>query len=297
MSTDIVKRYLEHLVVERGLSANTVYAYKRDLDKLTAFLEKNGATVKEAQRNDISAFLLFLKESGLSVKSYSRTLVATRGLYRFLLITKELTESPCANIDIPKLPKHLPQVLSVNEVDRLLNIPDISTPTGLRNKAMIELLYATGVRVSELVTLKVASIDLQRGLITALGKGSKERLVPMGESAMLWVKRYMDSARKELGSGKRASNDLFLTSRGSGMTRQNYWVILKKMALVAGIETRKIKPHILRHCFATHLLERGADLRIVQAMLGHADISSTQIYTHVTTERLKAVHKKNHPRG
>ena len=293
---EIVERYLNYLVVERGLSANTNSAYKRDLIKLMNFLKLSGVGIKGAERGDISAFLLSLKESGLSVRSYSRTLVAVRGLYRFLLITKELTESPCANIDIPQLPKHLPKVLTVEVVDRLLESPDISTTIGYRNRAMIELLYATGLRVSELVTLKVASIDLQRGLVTAFGKGSKERLVPMGESAMVWLKGYMEGARKELCKGKRASTDLFVTSRGSGMTRQNFWVIIKRMALMAGIEA-EIKPHILRHCFATHLLERGADLRIVQAMLGHADISSTQIYTHVTTERLKAIHKSKHPRG
>lgn len=295
-SGDDIQQYLDHLVVERGLSANTHDAYRRDLAKLAAFLDRTGKSVRSAKREEISAFLLSLKESGLSVRSYSRTLVAVRGFYKFLLTTKAVTESPCANIDIPKLSKHLPEVLSMETVDALLDSPDITTPIGLRNKAMIELLYATGVRVSELVTLKLASIDLQRGLITAFGKGSKERLVPMGESAMVWVKRYIEEARAVIG-GRRLSDDLFLTSRGKGMTRQNFWVIIKEMALKANIDRDRIKPHILRHCFATHLLERGADLRIVQAMLGHADISSTQIYTHVTTERLKAIHKDKHPRG
>lgn len=294
IESSAIKRYLDHLVVERGLASNTHAAYQRDLAKLSAYLNKVNREVVSAKRQDISAFLLSLSRSGLSVRSYSRTLVAVRGLYKFLLINKEVTESPCADIDMPKLPAHLPEVLSMDEVDRLLEVSDVSTPIGLRNKAMIELLYATGLRVSELVTLKVDSIDLQRGSIIAFGKGSKERLVPLGESAMLWVKRYMDGSRR--GFAKKGSRDLFLTSRGKGMTRQNFWVIIKKMALLASIKT-DIKPHILRHCFATHLLERGADLRVVQAMLGHADISSTQIYTHVTTARLKSIHKKRHPRG
>lgn len=288
--------YLDHLLIERGLSRNTHSSYRRDLLRYSAFLQKRGVGEKDASAGDISAFLKAMAEEGLTVRSYARALVALRGFYKFLLRKKVISVSPCANIDIPRWHTRLPDFLSVEEVDRLLSAPSADSARGLRDRAMLETLYATGLRVSELVGLRMSGVDLQRGCVAALGKGSKERLVPLGESAMLWLKRYIGEARPAL-LKKRTSAYLFPTARSGRMTRQNFWTIIKAAATKAGISRARIKPHALRHSFATHLLERGADLRVVQAMLGHADISTTQIYTHVTTERLKSLHRKKHPRG
>lgn len=290
-----VRAYLDHIVVEKGLSVNTRLSYARDLAGYTAWLKAASKPIQEAGPDEISEFLKHLKDDGKSVRSYTRALITLRGLYKFLLKKGIVTANPCASIDIPRAPRGLPGFLKVEEVERLLDAPDITVPLGLRDKAMCELLYATGVRVSELVGLKLNDVNLQAGYITAFGKGSKERIVPMGESAMHWIGRYLNEARAGLSKG--ANKYIFITQRGTCMTRQNFWVILKRAALNCGIDRKKIKPHIIRHSFATHLLEGGADLRIVQAMLGHSDISTTQIYTHITNERLKNLHKKNHPRG
>jgi len=303
----LVQGFLDHITVERGLSRNTRVSYKRDLLRFIAHLKKNSAEAVSINGPDITAYLKSLKEDGLSVRSYTRSLITLRGFYKFLLKMGRIKISPCANIDLPRFQKKLPHFLSVPEVDELLSSPDTNTVIGIRDKAMLETLYATGLRVSELVTLKLNDVSLQSGYITAFGKGGKERVVPIGQSAMLWIKRYLEEARDAfLKEGKnplrgnnplrRNSKYLFLTARSGHMTRQNFWVILKNCALRCGIERNKIRPHILRHSFATHLIEGGADLRIVQTMLGHADISSTQIYTHVTNSRLKKLHKK-HPRG
>ncbi len=291
-----IKAFLDYIVVEKGLSKNTLAAYRRDMLKYAAFLGKSRRGVLEAVPADVTGFLLALLEEGLAVRSYARALITIRGFYKFLKNNKVLNASPCADIDIPRLTPPLPEHLSLAEVESLLtaNAPD--TPIGLRDKAMLETLYATGLRVSELVNLTINDLNLQKGLLTAFGKGSKERLVPMGESAMLWLKRYMDSGRGAF-QKKTTSRYLFLTSRGAPMTRQNFWLIMKKSALKAGIDVAKTKPHIIRHSFATHLLEGGADLRLVQAMLGHADISSTQIYTHIAKDGLKKIHRSRHPRG
>lgn len=291
-----IREFLDYIVVERGLSRNTHLAYRRDLLRYARYLEKKNVSMTEAAPEEITGFLLELLKDGLAVRSYARALIAIRGFYKFLKRTKVLTESPCASVDMPRLSPGLPDCLSVSEVDSLLQAPGPDTPIGLRDKAMLETLYATGVRVSELVSLGLDDVNLQGGLLTAFGKGSKQRLVPMGESAMLWLKRYIEEARPRF-LKKRASRHLFLTMRSKAMTRQNFWVIIKKTALRAGVDVKKIKPHIIRHSFATHLLEGGADLRLVQAMLGHADISSTQIYTHITKQRLKNLHKDRHPRG
>lgn len=292
----LVRKFLDHIVVEKGLSANTHASYKRDLDRFTAFLEAQGKTVAGAVPSDISGFIGALSDRGLSVRSYARSLVAVRGMYRYLLTGGVVRRSPCEDVDIPRIKSKLPEFLTIKEVDALLSAPDTSSPTGLRDKAMLEVLYATGLRVSELTRLEVSALNLQGGFVRTLGKGSKERVVPMGEAAMVWVKRYMEGSRPALLKG-RNSRHLFVTSRARAMTRQNYWNILKRLALKAGIDRQRIKPHAIRHSFATHLLEGGADLRMVQLMLGHADISTTQIYTHVTNERLKRLHKKLHPRG
>ena len=290
-----VREYLDHIVVEKGLSVNTRLSYARDLAGYSAWLKAAARPIQEAGPDDIRAFLKRLKDEGKSVRSYTRALITLRGFYKYLLKKRIVTANPCASIDIPRVRRPLPGFLKVEEVEKLLDAPDIATPLGLRDKAMLEMLYATGVRVSELVGLKLNDVNLQGGYIIAFGKGSKERLVPMGESAMHWLGRYLNEARPGLSKG--TNKYLFITQRGTCMTRQNFWVIIKREALKCGIDNRKIKPHIIRHSFATHLLEGGADLRIVQAMLGHSDISTTQIYTHITNERLKNLHKKKHPRG
>ncbi len=292
----LVQGFLDYLVVEKGLSRNTHDSYKRDLRKYLEYLDKSGTSPEVADSSRITGHLEALMKSGLSVRSYTRSLIALRGFYKYLLKKGRIQANPCANVDIPRMPKRLPEFLTLDEVELLLAAPPLDARTGLRDKAMLETLYATGLRVSELVSLRLNDINLQGGYLRAFGKGSKERLVPMGDSAMFWLRRYMEDGRPGLLSG-RDSKSLFLTVRGSRMTRQNFWVIIKLNALRAGIDKKKIKPHIIRHSFATHLLEGGADLRMVQAMLGHADISSTQIYTHLTDERLRKLHKKKHPRG
>jgi len=216
--------------------------------------------------------------------------------YKFLLKKGSISAMPTANIDMPKLAKRLPQSLSIEEVERLVEAPEAKKTLGLRDKAMLETLYATGMRVSELVSVKLNDLNLQTGYIVTYGKGSKERIVPIGETAIAYITGYINSARPVLLKG-RSSEHLFITARGKRLTRQTFWVIIKKYALLAGIPSNKAKPHTIRHSFATHLLERGADLRSIQTMLGHADISTTQIYTHVRAERLKSIHKKSHPRG
>lgn len=294
--SDLIREFLDHIIVERGLAKNTALSYGRDLEKYRAWLSGAGGDLLSASSKEVSGFLKSEKESGHSVRSYARGLIALRGFYRYLLRRGLIALSPCADVDIPRMRRRLPEFLTFEEVERLLDAPKTEEILGLRDKAMLETLYATGLRVSELVTLKLNDINLQGGYLTAFGKGSKERLVPLGESAMVWLKRYMDEARGVLLKG-RQNRFLFVTARGTGMTRQNFWVIIKTSALRAGVERKKIKPHIIRHSFATHLLEGGADLRMVQMMLGHADISSTQIYTHITNERLRNLHKKSHPRG
>ncbi|MBI5561513.1 MAG: site-specific tyrosine recombinase XerD [Deltaproteobacteria bacterium] len=292
----LVSAFLDHVIVEKGLSLNTRLSYERDLARFLRYMDGAGAGVTGASPDDIRGYLKRLHDDGLSVRSYTRALVAVRGFYKFLIKRKYVDSSPCAVIDMPRMQKRLPEFLSISDVDRLLDAPKSDTPMGLRDKAMIEVLYATGLRVSELVGLKLNDLNMQAGYVTTVGKGSKERLVPVGDSAIVWLKRYMETSRPLLLRG-RTSAVLFLSNRANRMSRQNFWVIIKRYALIAGIDRARIKPHTLRHSFATHLLEGGADLRMVQAMLGHADISSTQIYTHVTTERLKKLHKKAHPRG
>ncbi len=296
----LVEVYIRSLAVERGLARNTVEAYSRDLERFVGYLANNRKTLATAAPRTISAYLARLKEDGLSVGSYTRSLVSVRGLYKHLLKTGTVEVSPCALIDMPKLEKRLPRVLTLEEVDTLLEGLAVDTPRGLRDKAMLEVLYATGVRVSELIGIKLNDVDMQTGCITVMGKGMKQRLVPLGETAIVWVKRYVEEGRPAQLKGRDSTKDLFVTGRskgGGGMTRQNFWHRIKKAALTANIDPKKIKPHILRHSFATHLVERGADLRVVQELLGHADISTTQIYTHVRNERLRKLHRTHHPRG
>ena len=308
-NSSLINAFLDFIIVEKGLAINTRLSYKRDLEKFSEYLAKVSKTVVEVTPDDIRCWLKDLHDSGISVRSYTRALITLRGFYRFVVKAGHIKTSPCGLIDIPRMDKRLPEFLSIKEVDALLAAPRLDRPLGMRDKAMLETLYATGLRVSELVTMRLNDLNMQAGYLTTVGKGTKERIVPLGESALVALKAYIDRSRSLIGIGKgkagcriaqtkaKADKYLFLSSQGGPMTRQNFWVIIKRYALISGIDTNKIKPHILRHSFATHILEGGADLRMVQAMLGHADISSTQIYTHVTNERLKKLHKKSHPRG
>ncbi len=288
--------FLNYLLVEKGLARNTLEAYSRDIGRYLDFLGHEGCTEpQEVRPLHVAAFIARLKETGLSPRSRARALSAVRMFHRFLVIENICPTNPTSIIEAPKTLRKLPAVLSGREVERLLAAPVGEEPAEVRDRAMLELLYATGLRVSELVELKVRDVNLTAGYLLALGKGSKERLVPMGDAARGAVAVYLESARGVLGREGR-SDCLFLSRLGEGMSRQAFWNIIKKRALAAGI-VRNISPHTLRHSFATHLLENGADLRSVQLMLGHADLSTTQIYTHVTRERLKKVHAEFHPRG
>jgi integrase/recombinase XerD len=284
-----LERFLIYLRIERGLSTNTLGAYRRDISLYLEHLRSKSIT--DARPSDVSDFLRFLYSRGLKPRSAARALAAVRGLYRFLLLEKAMNQNPTAVVETPRAFAKLPHFLSTDDVDRLLAMPDLSDPVGIRDRAMIEVLYATGLRVSELVGLRLDGVNLESGFVRCLGKGSKERVVPLGASACAAVRTYLKSGR-----GTFPSDTLFLTSRGSPLDRVEFWRILKGYAAKAGIR-KNISPHVLRHSFATHLLERGADLRAVQMMLGHAEISTTQIYTHVIRERLKQIYKTFHPRA
>ena len=288
-----VDLFLNYLLVEKGAAANTVAAYSRDLARYVEFLGER--TPEEIRPSDVASYLAALKARGIAPRSRARALSALRMLHRFLVVEGYCGQNPTAIIEAPKAIAKLPVVLSGKEVEALLAAPLDAGAIELRDKAMLELLYATGLRVSELVALKTGEVNISAGYLMTVGKGSKERLVPMGESACQAVERYLSEAREELAKGGESPR-LFLSRLGEGMTRQAFWNIVKKRALKAGVRT-VISPHTLRHSFATHLLENGADLRSVQLMLGHADLSSTQIYTHVTRERLKRLHGEFHPRG
>ena len=288
--------FLNYLMVEKGLSKNTIESYSRDLQKFITYLEKNNRVdVTEVTNLDIMAFLVEVKSQGLSSKSTGRNLSAVRMFFKFLVQEGYLDIDPSINIESPKIRPSLPSVLSIAEVDSLLSQPDVKTTRGLRDRAMLELLYATGVRVSELVNLKLTSLNLDVGYIIAFGKGSKERIIPLGETSKDYLKEYLVIVRPKHAKGI-VSSYLFLNPSGKKFSREGFWKMLKRYALKAGIN-KKLSPHTLRHSFATHLLERGADLRSVQIMLGHVDIATTQIYTHITQERLKKIHKQYHPRA
>lgn len=287
--------YLGHLRVERGLAARSVEAYSADLVRFAVYLRTVAQkTFNTVDQGDVSSWLVSLSREGLSARAQARKLSALRGFFRFLLTEKHVTVDPTKLVSGPKLPRKLPQVLSLDEVSRLLEAPDVSTPRGIRDAAMLQVLYASGLRVSELVTLRVSEIDLDRCVLSPLGKGSKRRLVPFGEAARQALSDYLSTVRPRW--AVRSPAELFLTNRGKPMTRQGFWKLLGRYALTAGI-SRTISPHKLRHSFATHLLQNGADLRAVQTMLGHADISTTQVYTHVTIDHLREAHARFHPRG
>ena len=289
----VLGRYLDGLAVERGLSRNTVDGYRSDLVRLGEWLAKHGGDLLTADAAALSAHLRDLRRKGLAPRSISRGLAAIRGFYADLVATGERADDPAVNLLPPKLWRQLPTVLSESEVEALLAAPDVATPRGLRDRAMIELLYAAGLRVSELVGLTLPQLRLDVGFLVAFGKGEKERIVPVGEQAEGWVGRYLREVRPELAQGRHQA--VFVSRLGGPMTRQGFWKVLKGYGRRTGI--RDLSPHVLRHSFATHLLEHGADLRAVQMMLGHADISTTQIYTHIHQQRLKTLYDRHHPRA
>jgi integrase/recombinase XerD len=290
----LVDAYLTHLEVERRLSPHTVASYARDLTLLGRAAAGRGTAVDALERPALEAVVRTLMGEGRSPRSVARAVACFRGFYRFLVASGHRATNPAADLAAPRAWKTLPKFLTVEEVDRLLAAPDAGDPRGLRDRAMLEVLYATGLRVSELVTLRVQDVNLEGGYLTATGKGRKQRLVPLGAEAATWVNRYLRQGRPAL-LERRSSPRLFVNIRGGGLSRVGVWKILKAYALRAGL-ARSLSPHVLRHSFATHLLERGADLRAIQMMLGHADLSTTQIYTHILDARLRAVYDKFHPR-
>lgn len=298
MSADneLIDRFCDRLWLEDGLSQNTLAAYRRDLQAFSRWLEKNrSCALVNTSSSDIDAYLAYRFSTHAKPRTAARYTASLRRFYRFLARENLIGTEPTQFLDTPKLPRPLPKVLSESEVESLLATPDTDTLAGLRDRAMIETLYATGLRVSELVGLKLLNLDLNAAVLRVTGKGGKDRLVPLGEEAQHWLSRYLRESRPMLLNGKTCS-EVFVTPRGSGMTRQAFWHLLKRRARSAGI-SKPLSPHTLRHAFATHLLAHGADLRAVQLLLGHADISTTQIYTHVARERLKQLHQQHHPRG
>ncbi len=287
--------YLGYLRDVRRLSANTVESYARDLSALAAFAEKKGRAVEALDRRDLEAFARAQHADGLSPRSVARTVACVRGYFKFLLAEKKIAADPAEDLRAPRAWPSLPKYLGLEDVDKLLAQPDTSTPRGIRDKALVELLYATGLRVTELLSLKPGDVALDAGYLTCIGKGDKQRIVPLGHAAADWVRRYLADARPALLKGRK-SGWLFVNARGGGrLSRVGFWKLLKEYGVKAGVP-RGLSPHVLRHSFATHLLERGADLRAIQMMLGHADLSTTQIYTHVLEARLRAVYDKFHPR-
>lgn len=294
--TEIVERFLNVLWMERGISDNTRAAYRRDLKGFAGWLVRaSGKDLWAANESEILGYLAQRARDGNKARSAARLLSTLRRLYQYGIREGLITVDPTALVESPRIGQSLPQSLTDDEVETLLAAPDVSVPLGLRDRAMLELLYACGLRVSELVTLRTDQINLRQGALRVTGKGDKERVVPIGENGVDWVERYIKQSRSIL-LGAHLSSALFVTQRGGAMTRQMFWVLIKRHASTAGIR-KKLSPHTLRHAFATHLVNHGADLRVVQLMLGHSSLSTTQIYTHVARERLKQLHQTHHPRG
>jgi integrase/recombinase XerD len=292
----VLDAFCDTLWLEDGLSRNTLESYRRDLRQFATWLDsKHCRALVDADHADIQAYLGYRFARKARASSAARLLSSLKRFYRYLVRSGTRASDPTLKIDAPKLPRGLPKTLTEADVENLITAPDVETPLGLRDKAMLEVLYASGLRVSELVTLKAAQVSHDMGVVRVTGKGSKERLVPLGEESLHWLARYVREARPALLAGK-ASDDLFVTARGRAMTRQAFWQLIKRYAARAALG-KQVSPHTLRHAFATHLLNHGADLRVVQLLLGHSDISTTQIYTHVARERLKRLHQKHHPRG
>lgn len=289
-------RWLDSLAVERGLSKNTLDAYRRDLERLADDLaEHKAGAPSTADRKTLAAHLRRLRQRGLSPRTIHRGLSSLRSFYAFLVAEGTRKDDPSIHLEAPRLAQPLPKVLSEDQVERILAAPDVSEVLGLRNKAMFEVLYATGLRVSELVGLTLHQLRLDQGFLLAFGKGSKERLVPVGETAELWARRWLEKGRPGLAEGRH--DRVFVNHRGRPLSRRGFWGILRNAAVEAGVDPEQVSPHVLRHSFATHLLEHGADLRAVQMMLGHADVSTTQIYTHIHKARLQGIYDRYHPRS
>ena len=295
MHQTIIDDFIDHLWLEDGLSKNTLNSYRFDLIIFDSWLgEQKKITMMDVSELEIQEFLAFKFPSSKS-RSISRLLATLRRFFRYQLREKKIHKDPTLKIQTPKIPKSLPKSLSEEEVESLLDAPNLDSSSGLRDRSMLELLYACGLRVTELVDIQLTEVILSDGVIRVTGKGSKTRLVPMGEEAVDWIKKYIAEARDDI-LRKKTSKFLFVTNRGGAMTRQAFWYVIKKYAVIANIN-KPMSPHILRHAFATHLINHGADLRVVQMLLGHTDISTTQIYTHVARERLKKIHQEHHPRG
>ena len=291
----VIDTYLTYLRDVRRMSPNTVESYARDLAQLAAFAETQGVAVEALERQDLETFVRQLMSAGLAPRSVARAVACVRGFYKFLAVEQKRDRSPADDLRPPRAWAALPKFLSLDEVDRLLAQPDTTTPRGLRDKSLFEVLYATGLRVSELVALRAGDLHLDEGYLTCIGKGDKQRMVPLGHEAADWVRRYLREGRTPL-LRKKTSPWLFVNARdGGSLSRIGFWKVLKEYGIKAGV-SHDLSPHVLRHSFATHLLERGADLRMIQLMLGHADLSTTQIYTHVLEARLRAVYDKFHPR-
>jgi integrase/recombinase XerD len=288
---DLVREFLSYIQVEKGLSANTLQSYARDIAKLQSWAQKNGKQVEKLERKDLREWIARMSRDGLAPSSVSRTVSAARGFFRFLMLDGHIKRHPAEDLHTPQQSARLPQFLSEEEMERLLFAPDIKTDVGVRDRAMLEILYAAGLRVSEMCGLRTSDIDLNAALLTCFGKGSKQRRIPIGKSAVHWLQRYL-SVRKQLGSEGRP--ELFL-HKGGRMTRQTAWALIKTYAAQAGVPD--ISPHTLRHSFGTHLMQHGADSRSVQALLGHADISTTEIYTHITDLHMRRAYDRFHPRA
>ncbi len=291
-TAEVIADYLHYLRVERGLSKNTLLSYGQDLRQFAAFLEQKKITLTQVDRDLIMLYLESQLQHQKARTSHSRCITSLRRFFRYLMQEELVTKDPMQLIELPKKESHLPEVLSMSEVEMLLQTPDVKKPLGLRDRAILELMYATGLRVSEVINLKLADLHLELGIVQTLGKGQKERLVPIGDTAVMWVQRYLKTARPKL---LRTPNDyLFVNFHGNQLTRQGIWKNLKQQVKLAGIK-KNVTPHTLRHSFATHILENGADLRIVQELLGHADISTTQLYTHLSKKRLAKIYNEAHP--
>ncbi len=292
----LLELFIDALWMERGLSDNTLAAYRTDLASLSAWLYRQSSMgLLEADRTHLLDYLAYRVQQKTTSRSTARMLSSIRLFYRYQLREKSISEDPSARIETPKIGRSLPAALSESEVDALLDAPDTQRPNELRDRAMLEVMYASGLRVTELIGLQQSQINLRQGVARIFGKGSKERIVPLGEESIEWLQLYFSQARPHLAKGA-ASETLFISSRGTQVTRQTFWYAIKRYAQRAGI-TKKLSPHTLRHSFATHLLNHGADLRVVQMLLGHSDLSTTQIYTHIAKARLQALHAEHHPRG
>ena len=292
----VIEAFLDTLWVEHGLSENTLSAYRNDLLGLSNWLSKMTVNITEARRDHLLDYLSYRVQQGSMPRTSARLLSSIRRFYRYLVRQGAVQKDPSAQIEFPKLGRPLPETLTEEEVERLLAAPSTNKAQGVRDRAMLEVLYACGLRVSELIGLTLSQVNLNHGVIRVTGKGNKERLIPFGEQANEWISKFINEARADLLKNKRPCDALFITNRGAAMTRQAFWHLIKKHSKNVGI-TKHLSPHTLRHAFATHLLNHGADLRVVQMLLGHSDLSTTQIYTHVAQARLQELHRKHHPRG